>query len=84
MEKFKKIEVEQLNIVDKDGTVRLKLFNNQNIPPAIIDGEDILPGHRQSDPIAGMMFYNAEGDEAGGLILVVKKTMMAIIHLVEV
>ncbi|ESU34497.1 hypothetical protein G3A_00665 [Bacillus sp. 17376] len=68
MEKFKKIEVEQLNIVDKDGTVRLKLFNNQNIPPAIIDGEDILPGHRQSDPIAGMMFYNAEGDEAGGLI----------------
>lgn len=68
MDKFKRIDVEQLNIVDENGTVRLKLFNNQNIPPAIIDGEDILPGHRQSDPIAGLMFYNTEGDESGGLI----------------
>ncbi|WP_053367960.1 hypothetical protein [Bacillus sp. FJAT-27245] len=64
----KSIDVEQINIVDENGTVRLSLFNNQNIPPAIIDGEDILPGHRQCDPIAGLMFYNAEGDEAGGLI----------------
>ncbi|WP_316569404.1 hypothetical protein [Neobacillus sp. YIM B06451] len=64
----KSIDVEQLNIVDENGTVRLRLFNNQNIPPAIMDGEDVLPGHRQNDPIAGLMFYNAEGDEAGGLI----------------
>ena len=68
MKKLKKIDVEQLNIVDENGTVRLKLFNNQNIPPVIMDGEDALPDHRQSEPIAGMMFYNAEGDEAGGLI----------------
>lgn len=33
-----------------------------------MDGKDILPGHRQKDPIAGLMFYNAEGEECGGLI----------------
>ncbi|MBP0725348.1 hypothetical protein J5Y03_09120 [Bacillus sp. RG28] len=41
--------------------------------PDIMDGKDILPGHRQDDPIAGLMFYNGEGDECGGLILGSKK-----------
>jgi hypothetical protein len=68
MPDFKNINVENINIVDKDGTVRMRLFNNDNIPPAIMDGKDILPGHRQKDPIAGVMFYNGEGDECGGLI----------------
>lgn len=66
--KFNSIDVESLNIVDKDGTIRLKLFNNDNIPPAMMDGRDILPGHRQDLPAAGLMFYNSEGDECGGLI----------------
>jgi hypothetical protein len=68
MPDFKNINVENINIVDKDGTVRMRLFNNDHIPPAIVDGKDILPGHRQNDPIAGVMFYNGEGDECGGLI----------------
>ena len=66
--KFITIETEQLNIVDKNGKVKLSLFNNDNIPPAIMDGIDILPGHRQNQPISGLMFYNSEGDECGGLI----------------
>ncbi|MGN4422494.1 hypothetical protein ACTFQN_01170 [Bacillus cereus group sp. MYBK30-1] len=66
--KFNSIEVENLKIVDQNGTVRLRLFNNESIPPVLMDGEDILPGHRQNDPIAGIMFYNKEGDECGGLI----------------
>ncbi|WP_088044476.1 hypothetical protein [Bacillus sp. EAC] len=73
MADFKNINVENINIVDKDGTVRMKLFNNDNIPPAIMDGKDFLPGHRQEDPIAGLMFYNGEGDECGGLIFGSKK-----------
>ncbi|NME05325.1 MULTISPECIES: hypothetical protein [unclassified Psychrobacillus] len=67
-ERFSKIDTERLNIVDKSGKVRLSLFNDDNIPPAIMDGVDILPGHRKNDPISGLMFYNAEGDECGGLI----------------
>jgi len=51
------------------GTMSLvpQVVDQVNIP-AIIDGKDILPGHRQSDPISGIMFYNSEGDECGGLI----------------
>ncbi|EJR54294.1 hypothetical protein IIM_02023 [Bacillus cereus VD107] len=66
--KYNSIEVENLKIVDQNGTVRLRLFNNESIPPVLMNGEEILPGHRQSDPIAGIMFYNKEGDECGGLI----------------
>jgi len=60
--------VENINIIDKDGKVRMKLFNNDHIPPLIMDGKDIAPGHRQNAPIAGIMFYNGEGDECGGLL----------------
>ena len=68
MAEFKSINVENLNIVDKDGKVRLRLFNSDNIPPLIMDGKDILPGHRQNDPMSGLMFYNGDGEECGGLI----------------
>lgn len=67
-QKFKSIEAEKINIVDKDGNLRMALFSNGNVPPAILNGVDILPGHRQNDPISGLMFYNGEGDECGGLI----------------
>lgn len=67
-EKYTELDVEKLNVVDSNGKIKLTLFNQENIPPAIMDGRDILPGHRQSDPISGMMFYNSDGDECGGLI----------------
>lgn len=67
-EKFINMDVENLNIVDKNGTVRLSLFNSDNMPPLIFEGEDILPGHRQGSNKAGLMFFNAQGTECGGLI----------------
>lgn len=67
-EQFTELNVEKLNIVDKNGKVKMTMFNRENIPPAIIDGKDILPGHRQNDPISGIMFYNGRGDECGGLV----------------
>lgn len=67
-EKYIELNVEKLNIVDKNGKVKMTLFNQENIPPLIMDGKDILPGHRQNDPISGIMFYNGEGEECGGLI----------------
>lgn len=65
---LKSIDVERLNIVEKDGTVKMSLFNSENMPPLIFEGEDILPGHRQGENISGIMFYNGEGMECGGLI----------------
>src|SRR5690606_16362753 len=64
----KEINAQKINIVDKDGNIKMALFSKGNVPPAIMDGKDLLPGHRQSDPISGIFFYNGEGDECGGLI----------------
>lgn len=72
-EKFINLDVEKLNIVEKDGTVKMSLFNSKNMPPLIFEGEDILPGHRQDDNNSGIMFYNGEGMECGGLIFGSKK-----------
>lgn len=71
--KFKNIDVERLNIVEKDGTVKMTLFNSENMPPLIFEGEDILPGHRKDDNNSGIMFYNGDGMECGGLIFGSKK-----------
>lgn len=64
----KAIAAEKINIVEQDGTIRMTLFNSENMPSLIMGGEDILPGHRQDGYAAGIMFYNGEGDECGGLI----------------
>ena len=65
---YKCINTERLNIVEPDGTLKLCLFNSQNIPPALMDGEDLLPGHRQDWAASGIIFFNTEGDECGGLV----------------
>jgi hypothetical protein len=67
-DKFKRIDVENLNIVDKDGNVKMTLFNPENVPSLIFEGKDILPGHRKDWPVSGITFYNGEGDECGGLV----------------
>lgn len=65
-EKVKMIEldVEKINIVDKDGNVRMSLFNSDRIPDPIIDGKVLK---RSGIPGSGILFYNNEGDECGGL-----------------
>lgn len=70
---FTSIDVEKLNIVEEDGTIKMSLFNSQNMPPVLLEGEDILPGHRQDDNDSGIMFYNGDGFECGGLIFGSKK-----------
>ncbi len=67
-EVLKELNVEKLNICEPDGTVKMALFNSQNVPSLILEGEDLLPGHRANDGISGAMFYNNHGDECGGLI----------------
>ncbi|MDQ0160919.1 hypothetical protein [Alkalibacillus salilacus] len=66
--RFEEINVEKLNIVNENNDIKMTLFNQDKIPPLLMNGEDVLPGHRQNDPISGIMFYNGKGDECGGLI----------------
>lgn len=65
---IKHIRAERIDIVEADGTLRMGLFNSGNVPPAMMDGVDFLPGHRQGMGMSGIIFYNTEGDECGGLV----------------
>ena len=61
---FGEIDVERINVVEKDGRVRLVIANSGRQAVTVIDGRQILP-NRPRD--AGFIFFNDEGDEDGGL-----------------
>lgn len=64
---LKQLNAECVNIVEPDGTLRLSLYNSLNMAPIMMDGANLLPGHREGQGISGIMFYNSEGDECGGM-----------------
>ena len=57
------ITVERLNVVDADGTLRMVLAGKDRMHPGVMDGVTI----DRPRPVAGMLFFNDEGDEVGGL-----------------
>jgi hypothetical protein len=63
--KFEQIDVERINIVERDGRLKLVIANSERQTPAMMDGRELLPG--RSRP-AGIIFFNDIGDEVGGLI----------------
>ena len=63
-QKFEEIDVERINVIEKDGKVKLVISNKERQPEPIIAGKT-LPRDSKSP---GILFYNSEGDEVGGLI----------------
>ncbi|MBA3712861.1 MAG: hypothetical protein H0W76_10495 [Pyrinomonadaceae bacterium] len=63
--KFEEIDVERINLVEKDGALKLVISNKERFPDPVIDGKSYPL--RQGGKTAGMLFYNDEGDECGGL-----------------
>ncbi len=63
--RFDTIDVERINVVEKNGQVRLVISNLARSPAPMERGVAFgyQPGNR-----AGMIFYNEEGTENGGLI----------------
>jgi hypothetical protein len=61
---FDSITVQRINVVEPDGTLRMVLSNHARLPGIIVRGKE-TPFQR---PQAGMLFYNDEGSENGGLI----------------
>ena len=61
---FDKIEARQIRIVEPDGTLRMMISKHAGFPGIIVKGKE-EPFDR---PQAGMLFYNDEGSENGGLI----------------
>lgn len=64
-QKFEEIDVERINIVEKDGALKMAISNKERFPDPVIDGRT---GKRQGGKTPGIIFYNDEGDECGGLI----------------
>jgi hypothetical protein len=61
----REITVERINVVDANGTLRLVISNKDRMHPGVIGGKVM----KRERPYAGFLFFNDQGDEAGGLIL---------------
>jgi hypothetical protein len=64
-QKFAEIDVERINIVEKDGKLRMVISNEARQHPGIVNGKVI---ERKGPRPPGMIFFNHLGDEMGGLI----------------
>ena len=62
---FDEIDVRRINVREPDGTLRLVISNRARLPGVIERGKEHAPIDR---PQAGMLFYNDEGTENGGLV----------------
>jgi len=72
-QKFGEIDVERINIVEKDGAIKMIITNVELFPT----GNDMIngrPTNANREKTAGMLFFNDDGLEAGGLIFGGKKT----------
>lgn len=61
---FKEITAERINIVEKDGTLRMAISNHERQDPGAFNHKKIP----KRDRPAGIIFFNDDGDECGGLI----------------
>src|SRR5688572_9935610 len=62
-QRIDELTVQRLNVVDANGTLRFVLSNKDRMHPGVMDGVTI----QRPRPVAGMLFFNDEGDEVGGL-----------------
>lgn len=62
-EKFTEIDVERLNVREKNGQLLMVVANSDRMPDPVINGKTW-----KTERPAGMLFFNGLGDENGGLI----------------
>ena len=63
--RFTEIDVERINVMEADGTVKLVIANRERAPDQRSDGRS-RPRSPDNKP-PGITFFNDAGDEAGGL-----------------
>jgi hypothetical protein len=61
---FEEIDVTRINVVEPDGTLRLVISDKTRFPGLIVKGKE-YPHDRKT---AGVLFFDDEGTENGGLI----------------
>jgi hypothetical protein len=62
---FGTIDVHRINVVEPNGTLRMVISDEARFPGAIVKGKEYPDPGRAT---AGMLFFNREGSENGGLI----------------
>ncbi|HEX6462984.1 MAG TPA: hypothetical protein VFZ98_00970 [Vicinamibacterales bacterium] len=62
-QKLDYVSVHRIDVVDNDGTLRMVISNKDRMHPGVMDGKMI----DRPRPVAGLLFFNDQGDEAGGL-----------------
>lgn len=67
--KFDELTVGRINVVDASGALRLVISNKDRMHPGMMDGKLI----DRPRPVAGLLFFNEEGDEVGGLTFTGRK-----------
>lgn len=67
---FDTLTVHRINVVEPDGTLRMVVSDRSEFPGLILKGKETA----HPRPRAGMLFYNDEGTEQGGLIFSGQKT----------
>jgi hypothetical protein len=66
-QKFGTIDVERINIVESDGTVKMIITNVEQFPNGTTTVNDIVLNKNRKKR-SGMLFFNEDGLENGGLI----------------
>ena len=66
--RFAEIDVERINVLEKDGKLRLTISNSTRVPDPIIGGKSYPLRGGTGAGSAGMIFFNDEGNENGGLL----------------
>lgn len=61
---FDELTVQRINVVEPNGVLRMVISDHSRLPGILVRGKE-KPFER---PQAGMLFYNDEGSETGGLI----------------
>lgn len=64
--RFTEIDVERINVVEADGGLRLVISNRERQHPGVVDG---VASPRPHGRPPGILFFNHQGNEAGGLIV---------------
>lgn len=62
---LKELDVQRINVIEPNGTLRMVISDKHDFPGLIIKGKEYPHPDRQT---AGMLFFNNEGTENGGLI----------------
>jgi hypothetical protein len=63
--KFDEIDVERINVVEKDGKLKMVISNKERQHPGTMDGKYYK--EREGQRTAGMIFFSSKGDEIGGI-----------------